>query len=147
MRLRLTLFWYKPPSFSYENMLKNTWRRKGCIKTRWTPASFPPATVKWTIVGRISAAVFFSFQKWQISLRGRCTPILNNPNEKKKIAVIHLFFFNIVQITYLNSNLWCTYFVGCFQWIILKSLSQMECVLYCLLDIVSGIEPSYAGHI
>ena len=24
--------------------------RKGCIKTRSTPASFPPVTVKWAII-------------------------------------------------------------------------------------------------
>ena len=78
----------------------NIIKKKGCIKTRWTPASLPPATVKWTIVGRISAAVLFSFQKWQISLRRKCTPILSNPNENKN-RCYSLVFFNIVQINTL----------------------------------------------
>ena len=59
MRLRLTLFWYKPPLFSYAN---HAWkilvsirtlffwdRSNGCIKTRSTPASFLSITVKWPI--------------------------------------------------------------------------------------------------
>ena len=58
VRLRLTLFWYKP-LFSYAN---HAWkilvsirtlffwdRSNGCIKTRSTPASFLSITVKWPI--------------------------------------------------------------------------------------------------
>ena len=58
VRLRLTLFWYKPPSFSCGNYalkilfgIRTTWftyeSRKGWIKTRSTQASFPPVTLKW----------------------------------------------------------------------------------------------------
>ena len=86
-------------------------------------------------MGRISAAVFFSFQKWQISLRGKRTPILKNPNEKKSL-LFTCFFLILYKLHTL---------IPIFGLLTLLAVFN-ELFTYCSLDIVSGIEPSYAGH-
>ena len=135
VRLRLNLFWYKPPVFSYGNhalkilfSIRRTWftkeSRKGCIKKRSTRASLPPVVnmptfyfsslnqnCTLTIINRITIITWLflsSFQNLQLQISRFCrlqSPSRNVVHSRASISPSNVQSFLLNKNCFVQHNM------------------------------------------